>query len=81
MPHASNLLTAFARRDTLDKVMFGWVRGITRAFPNVSVAEALRAFAKEYGLAPEDFNLASQEQRYQRMQREFYEDQRTNAAQ
>lgn len=80
MPHPSSLLTSFARRDAIDKVMFGWVRGVTRVFPGISVAEALRSFAKEFSLKPDEFNIESQERRYARMLHEFYDDQKTKTA-
>lgn len=79
MPHPSGLLSAFARRDTIDKVMFGWVRCMTRTLPGVSVLAALAAFAKEYELGEEEFNVEVQQSRYSRMLREFYEDHKTKA--
>lgn len=80
MPHPSNLLTAFVRRDALDKAMFGWVRGITRTLPGVSVRTALGTFAKEFGLKEAQFPIESQLRRYDRMLREFYDDQKTDHA-
>jgi hypothetical protein len=77
MPHPSSLLTAFARRDAIDKVMFGWVRCMTRTLPGVSVERALEEFRKEYAIPKEQFNAASQATRYQRMVREFWDDQKT----
>lgn len=78
MPHPSGLLTSFARRDSIDKVLFGWVRGITRTLPGVSVEKALALFAKEFDLKPDEFNILSQEKRYQRMVKEFWADKRTD---
>ncbi len=77
MPHPSGVLTAFARRDTIDKLMFGWVRCMTTTLPGVSKEKALAMFAKEFSLADEEFNIPSQAARYTRMMREFYEDQKT----
>lgn len=79
MPPGSNLLTAFQRRDTIDKVMFGWVRCMTRTLPGVSVESALTSFAKEYHLEPKDFSITSQKTRYQRMVKEFLNEGRTIA--
>ena len=78
MPHPSSLLTAFARRDTVDKVMFGWVRAFSKALPGVSTVRALEMFAKEMGIE-EGFNVESQKTRYERMLKEFYEDQKSKA--
>ena len=78
MPHPSSLLSAFARRDTVDKVMFGWVRGMTRALPGVSTARALEMFAKEMGIE-DGFNVESQKTRFERMLKEFYQDQKSTA--
>lgn len=90
MPHPSGSLSAFARRDAMDKVMFGFVEGMRRglklALPgvteervieHVSVEVALRAFATTFDLQPHVFNVAAQSVRYRRMVNEFYEDQRT----
>lgn len=80
-------MSSWLRRDSLDKLMFGYVlgmrSGVNRALPGVSKAEAIKAvslesalaaFAKDMGLTEADFNIKSQVTRYQRMQREFYDD-------
>lgn len=77
MPTASNRLTAFHRRDTSDHVMFGWVRAITRNFPGISVESALRTFQKEEGLADEEFNVATEKTRYQRMLKDYWHNKAT----
>lgn len=77
MPAESSLLTAFQRRDTVDKLMFGWVQGMQRALPGVGVEKALALFAKEYHLSEADFNVESQRIRYQRMVKEFWDDRKT----
>jgi hypothetical protein len=90
MPHPSGSLSAFARRDAMDKVMFGFVEGMRRglklALPgvtddrvveHVSVELALRTFATTFDLPPHEFNVSTQSVRYRRMVDEFYEDQRT----
>ena len=75
MPNPSRLLTAFARRDTVDKLLFGWVECMLTTLPGVSIQQALAAFAKKYEIAPADFNIESQATRYQRMVKDFYRDQ------
>lgn len=77
MPHESSILGRFARRDTVDKTLFGFVRGMRRAMPNVTLEKAVTIFAHEFGIAGEDWNIPSQIQRYKRMEKEFYDDQRT----
>ena len=79
MPSDSSILTAFQRRDTVDKLMFGFVQGAQRMLPGVGVEKALAIFAKEYGLEDADFNIQSQKVRYQRMLRDFYEDRKTKS--
>lgn len=79
MPADSSLLTAFQRRDTVDKLMFGFVQGAQRMLPGVGVEKALAIFAKEYHLDDTTFNLQSQKVRYQRMLKEFYEDRKTKS--
>lgn len=73
MPHDSTLLTAFIRRDGFDKLLFGWVRCGLRFLPGVSIEKSLQAFAHEFGLGPEEFNVKTQARRYRRMQHEFFE--------
>lgn len=79
MPTDSTLLAAFQRRDTVDKLMFGWVQAFQRALPGVSVEKALSIFASHYGLSEADFNIPSQKTRYQRMVREFWEERKTKS--
>jgi hypothetical protein len=71
-------LSAFASRDAADKVMFGWVRGLTRVFPGVSIESALETFAKEFSFGPE-FNVPSQKARYMKMQRDYLDAMKTKA--
>jgi len=77
MPHESSILGRFARRDTVDKTMFGFVRGMRRAMPNVTLENAVRIFASEFGIAGDQWNIPSQVMRYKRMEKDFYDDQRT----
>lgn len=92
MPQPSGTLSAFARRDTFEKVMFGFVHGVRRGYKRaltgvseerieeyISVEMALRDFATIFGLAPHEFNVSSHETVYRRMVKEFHEDQRTKA--
>lgn len=72
----SHLLSRFARLDTADKVMFGYVQGMQRALPGVGVEKALAMFAKDMGL--DQFNTAVQKVRYQRMLKDFYQDRKTH---
>lgn len=74
MPQANTALSAFVRRDGLDKIMFGYVQAYTE-FPGISVEKALAMFAKRYSLA--EFNVASQKTRYQRMVKEFWTDKKS----
>ncbi len=90
MPAATPMLSAIARRDYIDKVMFGYVRGmqacVRRVLPGVieedvpkavSIETAIECFAKDFGIPPEQWNVKSQSIRYQAMVKEFYADQRS----
>lgn len=77
MPHSSGILSAWQRRDGIDKLMFGWVRAGQRLMPGVSVERLLEAFVREFGLTAQQFNIGSQRKRYERMQAEFFDDQKT----
>lgn len=74
MPQGTTELSAFIRRDTFDHIMFGYVQAYTE-FPGISVEKALAQFQKRHKL--KEFNIPSQKTRYQRMVREFWDDQRT----
>jgi hypothetical protein len=76
VPSPGTHVSAFLRRDALDKVMFGWVRAFARALPGVSRERALSIFAHEFGIEA-GFNPASWRKRYEKMEREFYDDQKT----
>ena len=71
----SHLLSRFARLDTADKVMFGYIQGMQRALPGVGVEKAIAMFAKDMGI--EGINTSVQKVRYQRMLKDFYEDRKT----
>lgn len=79
MPHPSTALSSFARRDTVDKLMFGFVQGVLAGVPNTTIEKALSIFAIKFSLPPEEFNVVSQRVRYGRMLKEFYEDQSTSS--
>lgn len=67
------LLPKFLRRTLQDIMMFAHVRAIRRKLPQTSQERAIEDFRMEYGIRPEDFNIASQITRYRRMEREYYE--------
>lgn len=78
MPHGNDRLSAFQRRDTADKVMFGFVQGLQFGLPAVSVEKALEAFSSNVMKAPPgSFNVESERKRYQRILEDYYEDQKT----
>ncbi len=77
MPHPSPLLSAFARRDSIDKLMFGFVQGVLAGVPNTTVQKAVAMFAVKFSLPPDQFNIETQRVRYDRMVSEFYQEQRT----
>lgn len=74
VPHDTPMMTSFLRRDAQDKLMFGWVRATKKLLPAVSLERSLAMFAHEFGIR--EFNAASQRIRYQRMEKEFFEEQR-----
>jgi len=87
-------LSAFERRDTRDKVMFGFVMGMRRGLKfglpgvpetdvekHVTIKEALKTFAEHYGIPDEHFNVASQEVRLAGIISDWREDQKTKEPQ
>lgn len=76
MPHDTTLLTRFVRRDTADKLMFGFVQGVQAALPSVGVEKALELYRQAMRIQAPDWNGHSQKVRYQRMLTEYFHDQR-----
>lgn len=76
MPHDTTLLTRFVRRDTADKLMFGFVQGVQAALPSVGVEKALELYRQAMRIQVPDWNGHSQKVRYQRMLTEYFNDQR-----
>lgn len=68
-------IDAFVRHDTTDKIMWGYVRGLRKGLPAVSIQRAIESFAQEIGLS--EINVESWKTKYVRMTKEFYEQQRT----
>lgn len=77
MPHDTPVLTRFVRRDTTDKLMFGFVQGVQAALPSVGVEKALELFRSAMQIPAPDWNVKSQRIRYQRILTEYFEDKRT----
>jgi len=89
MPHPSPVLPAIARRDYIEKVMFGYVYGIRRGLhiglpgltddridQHLSPRKCIDQFLREFGFTTE-LNPDSLEVTYQRMVKELHQDQRT----
>jgi len=62
----------FYRKNQMDLLMFGFVTGIKRVLPSVSITQAIDLFQDHYQLTePTDFNCDSARITYNRMRDEF----------
>ena len=75
MPKPSGDFTAFLHRSNFDLVMFGYVQGMHRALPGLSLERIMEQFIAEYRL--HHLKAKSQLRRYHRMNLEYYGDQKT----
>lgn len=71
-------LPKFIERRTYDTLMFGYVTAVHDNFPTVTLRSALEKFAERFELGPDEFNLESARQAYERMRKELREHERTN---
>lgn len=79
MPRSDNHLSDFCRHTVWDLVMFGFVQGIRRGLPGVSIDKALEIFAHEYRI--KEFSLDAKRATYSRMTKQLHADQRTKPEQ
>lgn len=76
MTLATGTIPKLLKRSAYDLIMFGYVRGVRNAFPNVSVEKALWRFAEEFNLA-DDFQIEGAKKAYARMNDELRENGKT----
>jgi hypothetical protein len=77
-PKPSGDFTAFMHRSNFDLVMFGYVQGMRRALPGLTLERIMDQFLAEYRLT--DLKAKSQLRRYHRMAIEYYGNQKTATA-
>lgn len=65
------------QRQSLDLIMFGYVNGIRKAMPSVTIKECIVYFAEDNGFSEDDFPLETACITFSRMQKEYYESQQT----
>lgn len=68
----------FANRAAFDLMLFGYVEGVKRALPSVSIEQILNMFANHYKLTYKDFDIDAARSAYSRMKRELIENERIN---
>lgn len=64
-------IPAIYRRSALNLMMFGYVTGVRATLHTVSMRDAMFMFMESFDLEDEDFNVASGLTTYNRMQKEF----------
>ncbi len=65
------------QRQCIDHILFGYVNGIQKAMPSVSVLECVKYFMEDNGFCEDDYPLETACTTYFRMQKEYYESKRT----
>jgi hypothetical protein len=65
------------KRTALDLIMFGYVTGIRKAMPSVSVRECIAYFVQDNELSEDDCPFETLYITYFRMQKDFYDSQRS----
>lgn len=68
---------ALYQRQCLDHILFGYVNGIRKAMPSVSVVECVKYFMDDNELSEDDYPLETACTTYWRMQKEFHESRKT----
>ena len=64
-------IPAIYRRSALNHMMFGYVTGVRATLHTIPMRDALLMFMESFGLDDDDFNIASALTTYNRMQKEF----------
>lgn len=59
------------RKQALDLIMYGYVHGIQKAMPSVSVKDAIMIFADSNNLDEDDFSWESAQTAFYRMRTDF----------
>ncbi len=59
------------KRQCLDHLMFGYVHGIRRGLPSVSIVDAIEMFKEDNSLTEEDYPMESAYKTYDRMRKEY----------
>ena len=60
------------RKTALDMIMFGFINGMKKALPSMTVKDCILMFQKENDLSEDEFPLHSARVTYQRMQNESW---------
>ena len=60
------------KRTALDLIMYGYVRGLRKALPSMTIEKCLILFQKENCLSEDQYPIRSARVVYQRMQKEEY---------
>lgn len=61
------------KRSALNKLMYGYVKGMRRALSTISVEYAIEEFMKDFGLTHDTYNKLSALSAFNRMQQEHRE--------
>lgn len=64
-------LPKFLTRKSFDLCMFGYIRGVKKNMPTVSVSKIVEQFMNDFNLDPDDFNTDSARVTYEQMNNEF----------
>lgn len=67
----------FYKREVIEAMFFGYVNGLIINFPGISVEKAIINFQKYHNVDEEMMNIESARTTYNRMQKEYFQLQKT----
>lgn len=59
------------KRQCLDHILFGYIHGMRRALPSVSIQKSIIMFMEDNGIHEEDWPIETAEKAYHRMKKEY----------
>lgn len=72
-PMRKMCIPKFYKRQSLDTLMYGFVEGVTRALPTVSISDSITLFQQRFNLKPDDYPIDTARRTYNRMNHEYFD--------
>lgn len=65
------------KRQCLDHIMYGYVNGLKRALPSMSIRQCIKHFVEDNELSEDDYALNTAHNTYFKLQRDYYDSKKT----